>query len=578
MDAILGIEPIDFTDEEDNKHEPDFEQLQALSPRSSLCELQRQDDIRSDFAHFLEANHSCSRDVSKGNSPVPPILRSGSVIRSLDNSFQEASTEKQKPDNEKVIVKVTMDDIEGEIEYWNSAIVCYVLGANPPLDVLEGFARRIWRRKWIRILVEVSMEQELPSSIAFEDEHGCITSVGIKYEWKPIICKNCNGLGHSTDECRRKPSAHKQQWVVKNKKGELKEDIEVRSGADTNGCTTAGTNSGVNLNTNSGVNPPVTAAESHKGKKPVGLADNDGFKQVHKGLKVNGRMILWQDLKAISTQDPWVVMGDFNDVLEQEERIGSRVKTLTSYSFKDCVSQCQLEDIKSSGKFFTWCNKQQGDDRIYSKLDRVMANGKLMEKYPGAKAIFLNEGAFDHSPALVIFHQLAHNGRKPFCYFIMWISHPKYSSRLQHIWQQQLSLDPLNQELQQKELAARSSFSQTHKNYQQFLQQKAKTTWVRDGDDNTTIFHASLKARINQNRILSIVDPQGNRVDEPTKITEVFLAYYKQLLGTRMVNRREVLDHVIKNGPTVTMQQRVSILSKLSTTCQRVAVVGSSYQ
>ncbi|XP_060969781.1 uncharacterized protein LOC133037004 [Cannabis sativa] len=215
-----------------------------------------------------------------------------------------------------------------------------------------------------------------------------------------------------------------------------------------------------------------------------------------------GRMILWQDLKAISTQDPWVVMGDFNDVLEQEERIGSRVKTLTSHSFKDCVSQCQLEDIKSSGKFFTWCNNQQEDDRIYSKLDRVMANCKWMETYPGAEAIFLNEGAFDHSSALVIFHHLAVNGRKPFSYFKMWISHPEYSSRLQHIWQQkvsgtkmyqvvaklkalkpafkkinqegyndlqstvikavsvldncqnQLSLDPLNQELQQKESAA----------------------------------------------------------------------------------------------------------------------------
>ena len=38
-----------------------------------------------------------------------------------------------------------MDDIQGEIDYWNSAIICYVLGANPPSMVMEGFVRRIWR-------------------------------------------------------------------------------------------------------------------------------------------------------------------------------------------------------------------------------------------------------------------------------------------------------------------------------------------------------------------------------------------------------------------------------------------------
>uniref|UniRef100_A0A803PT20 DUF4283 domain-containing protein n=1 Tax=Cannabis sativa TaxID=3483 RepID=A0A803PT20_CANSA len=387
MDAVLGIEPIDFTDEEDDAHEPDFEQHQVLSPRSSLRELQRHDDVRKDFNHFLEVNHSCRREVMTGNSPVPPILRSGSVIRSLDHSFQETSIEKQNPDNEKTIVKITMEDIEGEIEYWNSAIVCYVLGANPPLDVLEGFARRIWKEKvdkvglisygiflirftsveirdsilnggytffnkrpvimkswdpdtnfrkgdihkvpiWIqlenlelkywgqntlykiigqigepimvdevtkmrqklsfpRILVEVSMEQDLPSAISFEDEHGYVTSIGIKYEWKPIICKNCNGLGHSTDECRRKPSAPQQQWIVKNKRAELKEDNVVRPGTDTAGYTPAKTTSGVCLSVPSDGEQPVTFAEILKGKKPVVRGDQDGFQQVHKGLKTH---------------------------------------------------------------------------------------------------------------------------------------------------------------------------------------------------------------------------------------------------------------------------------------------------
>ncbi|KAJ8429723.1 hypothetical protein Cgig2_024975 [Carnegiea gigantea] len=36
-------------------------------------------------------------------------------------------------------------DVQSEIEYWNSAVLCSVLGANPPLEVIEGFIRRIWQ-------------------------------------------------------------------------------------------------------------------------------------------------------------------------------------------------------------------------------------------------------------------------------------------------------------------------------------------------------------------------------------------------------------------------------------------------
>ncbi|XP_060961774.1 uncharacterized protein LOC133031984 [Cannabis sativa] len=321
MEAILGIEPIDFTDEDEDVFEsaPDDEAFQALSPRSSLRELQRQDDVRANFTHFLDANKQCNSDLSQGKTSVPPILRSGSVVRSLNSSFQSAG----KPS-----VKITLDDIEEEVSFWNSAIVCYVLGANPPLEVLEGFARRDWKEKvdrvglisygifiirfasvekrdnvlnggytffnkrpvimkawnpdtdfqkedirkvpiWIqlenlelkycgqntlfklvgqigdpilvdeitkqrqklifpRVLIEVSMKQALPETIEFEDEYGGVAIVGIKYEWKPTICKNCNGLGHNTTDCRKAQGPQKQQqWVVKDKKEASKKEETV---------------------------------------------------------------------------------------------------------------------------------------------------------------------------------------------------------------------------------------------------------------------------------------------------------------------------------------------------------------
>uniref|UniRef100_A0A803QNG1 Uncharacterized protein n=1 Tax=Cannabis sativa TaxID=3483 RepID=A0A803QNG1_CANSA len=154
MDEVLGIEPIHFTDEESvdegDGHEPDADLFQApLSPKSSLPSIQRQEEIRSDFATFMEANAQCNSNISQGTSPIPPILRSGNIQRNLDNSFKNLEKEK---------VKITDEDIEEEVNFWNSAIVCYVLGANPPLFVIDGFARRVWKDRIDKILEETDME------------------------------------------------------------------------------------------------------------------------------------------------------------------------------------------------------------------------------------------------------------------------------------------------------------------------------------------------------------------------------------------------------------------------------------
>ena len=41
--------------------------------------------------------------------------------------------------------KVDVEDIEDEITYWQNAVICYLLGASPPISIIEGFIKRIWR-------------------------------------------------------------------------------------------------------------------------------------------------------------------------------------------------------------------------------------------------------------------------------------------------------------------------------------------------------------------------------------------------------------------------------------------------
>ena len=40
--------------------------------------------------------------------------------------------------------KIEPQDVQSEIDYWKTAVLCSVIGANPPLEIIKGFVRRIW--------------------------------------------------------------------------------------------------------------------------------------------------------------------------------------------------------------------------------------------------------------------------------------------------------------------------------------------------------------------------------------------------------------------------------------------------
>ena len=109
---------------------------------------------------------------------------------------------------------------------------------------------------------------------------------------------------------------------------------------------------------------------------------------------------LWGDLEriAMNMRDPWVVLGDFNCVLDREEKIGGPVRDHDMVSFRRCVANCALDDMKSTRCYYTWNNKQSDGSRVFCKLDRVLCNVSWSEMFPTAETWFLPEGLFDHSP------------------------------------------------------------------------------------------------------------------------------------------------------------------------------------
>ncbi|KAM3267567.1 hypothetical protein P3S67_032196 [Capsicum chacoense] len=152
------------------------------------------------------------------------------------------------------------------------------------------------------------------------------------------------------------------------------------------------------------------------------------------------RRSLWAYIMSISGQmtGPWVVLGDFNCLFNKEERIGRPVTMEEIIDFKVCVGQCGLQDLRSTGFFYTWSNKQQGVARVYSKIYRVLVNDEWVSDLPESISCFLQEGLYDH--CLVLVHWKKHNmsRTRQFRYFNMWCLAPDFLRKIKSSWDERI--------------------------------------------------------------------------------------------------------------------------------------------
>ncbi|XP_074304161.1 uncharacterized protein LOC141638873 [Silene latifolia] len=290
----------------------------------------------------------------------------------------------------------------------------------------------------------------------------------------------------------------------------------------------------------------------------------------------------WQSLLDIHStiHGPWMIMGDFNNVLSFDERIGAAVTMAEVKDLQDCVDSCGLYDLSSTGAYFTWNNKQEGDERVFSRIDRVMANDEWILNGPDGGITFLPEGLYDHSPCLIEFWT-DHTRQKPsFKYFNMWGKHEQFKDIVQKAWQQDIHgcrmfqvvkklkwlkqpLKKLNKEGYGDIKNAAKTFKELDEARLEFLAKKAKTQWFHSSGDNTNYFHSTLKTRRAQNKVLKILDMNGHMCIDNATIEHAFLDYYKMLLGSS-ASVTEVCPGVVKRGALLTDVQARDLLLEVT--------------
>jgi len=269
----------------------------------------------------------------------------------------------------------------------------------------------------------------------------------------------------------------------------------------------------------------------------------------------------------------WCIIGDFNSIRRQEER--KSVMSDYDYSreikgFNEIIESSKLADIPLVGRKFTWF-KPNG--LVKSRIDRVLVSKEWLDLWPNSQQFVLRRSISNHC-AVILKEVSVDLGLKPFRCLDVWQRDSGFKEFVRSSWvsykvvgrgifvfkeklkrlkadlkvwnkevfgdvnqtskeiQQRLDeldlrddddgLDDLERE-ERKSLFAKLSVSKSKQ--EAILFQKARQSWIKQGDLNTKYFHSSVKWRRARNQLHGIfvnIKWSDNKEEVKNKVSEFF--------------------------------------------------------
>lgn len=121
--------------------------------------------------------------------------------------------------------------------------------------------------------------------------------------------------------------------------------------------------------------------------------------------------------------------------------------------------------------------------------------------------------------------------------------------------QHSMPQDPHNVAYASQECELATALQQAQIDHTSLLQQRAKMSWLRFGDDNTSFFHRSIKQRRIQNRV-KFLCVNNSFITNPNIIHRTFRELYSALVCCKMENYRKVNLPIIRDGYVLNQTQR----------------------
>ncbi|GJX20130.1 RNA-directed DNA polymerase, eukaryota [Tanacetum coccineum] len=200
---------------------------------------------------------------------------------------------------------------------------------------------------------------------------------------------------------------------------------------------------------------------------------------VYAPQELSERKILWDYILHLidSLDGECVILGDFNEVRQEQERYGTVFNVHGANAFNNFITKSGLVDLPLEGYSFTWSHKSASK---MSKLDRFLITEGLMSLFPSISALCLDRHLSDHRP--IIMRELNTDyGPTPFCFFHSWTCKKGFDKLVENSWKKAACMESnAIVKLMKKLQALKSSIKQ----------------WVKEDKINDNAAKLSIQARL----------------------------------------------------------------------------------
>nr|XP_016491561.1 PREDICTED: uncharacterized protein LOC107811191 [Nicotiana tabacum] len=276
------------------------------------------------------------------------------------------------------------------------------------------------------------------------------------------------------------------------------------------------------------------------------------------------RLELWDHLYYLASdmELPWLVGGDFNVVLHEDEKLGGLPVHPPEYEdFVFCVNSCSLFEQGYKGSPFIWWNGRSNAECIFKRLDRIFVNLPFQNMLPTIEVKNLIRTGSDHAPLLITCGVQTTNFVKPFRFLNFWTKHATFMNVVRQNWEADFIGDPFlmfKQNIKRvkaalskwsketfgdifKQLAiledivrvkemlfeeeptienrivlqkAQSELKKYLSIEEQYWKQKVGMTWFAEGDMNTSFFHNHVNGKRKKLQLKRIKSGSGVWIED----------------------------------------------------------------